>query len=193
MTRKEIIQILALLKAAYPLFYKDMSKQELENIVGLWFDIFQNDNPIIVVCAVKDLIKTHSGFPPAIANVRNKMNELISLSSGEQTYEELWHILKKAVSNGYYGYTDEYTKLPEVLQKYVGQPENLRTWAKMDEEIFNSVVHGQFLKQIGIIKDRQKYSDSLPPEVKKFIASAGIKQISEPEEPENNNDTTYIL
>ena len=40
MTRQEALAIMAMLKTAYPSFYKDLSKEELSAAVNLWATMF---------------------------------------------------------------------------------------------------------------------------------------------------------
>ena len=177
MTRDETLQILALLRASYPAFYSKFQKRELENIASLWTEMFEKDNFDIVKYALKDLIATHSGYPPDIAALKGKIKELCSAATNEPTDEELWLILKKAVCNGIYGAKQEFEKLPPVLKKYCGSPATLTELAYVDSDTFNTVNHGQFLKQIKVIKEREEYSRSIPEDVKLLISNT-YKQLS---------------
>lgn len=172
MTREEVTQMLSLLKVTYPAFYSKMKRDDLILIVDLWSDMFRDDDVNIVKYALKELIATHSGYPPDIAAVKNKMKELCSSATGEATDEDLWLLLKRAVSNGLYGAEQEFEKLPAVLKRYVGTPSTLTEMALIDTDTFNTVTHGQFLKQIKVIKEREEYSQNIPDDVKQLISSA---------------------
>ena len=187
MTREEVTQMLSLLKVTYPAFYSKMKRDDLILIVDLWSDMFRDDDVNIVKYALKELIATHSGYPPDIAAVKNKMKELCSSATGEATDEDLWLVLKKSVSNGLYGAEQEFEKLPAVLKRYVGTPSTLTEMALIDTDTFNTVTHGQFLKQIKVIKEREEYSQNMPDDVKRLISSvykplvetATVKQLNE--------------
>ena len=56
MDRAETIKILSVLRGAYPQFYRDTSRQEAERVVGLWEDMFREDEYMLVAAAVKALI-----------------------------------------------------------------------------------------------------------------------------------------
>lgn len=169
MTRTETLQILSLLRASYPAFYSKFTKDELQSIANLWTEMFVDDDFNVVKYALKDLIATHSGYPPDIAALKNKIKEIVSSATNEPTDEELWLKLKKAVSNGIYGARQEFEKLPPVLQRYCGSPATLTEFAYIDSDTFNTVNHGQFLKQIKIIKEREEHSQKMPAEVKLLI------------------------
>ena len=69
MTDKEAIQVLAVLKAAYPNSYKNMTTAEAAGTVNVWAIQFANVPVEVVIIAVNKLIAT-STFPPAISEVK---------------------------------------------------------------------------------------------------------------------------
>lgn len=72
MTKKEAVQILAVLKAAYPASFQGMTKEEATGTVGVWAMQFATIPVDIVMMAVQKAIAT-SKFPPTIAEVKNKL------------------------------------------------------------------------------------------------------------------------
>lgn len=186
MTRDETVSMLMLLKAAYPHFYNKQSEEEVITTIDLWAEMFADDDINIVKYALKELIFAHTGFPPDIAAVKTRIKEFVSAASGELTDEELWQKLRRATSNGYYGAKEEFEKLPKVVQRYLGDPSALRELSQMDEETFNTVVHGQFLKQIQALKSREEYDRRLPPEVKKLAGTFAGYIGDKPEEEEDD-------
>lgn len=187
MTHNETAQILAILNAAYPAFYSKIKPREFEGIIDIWAEMFETDDFNIVKYALKQLIAQHTGFPPDIAALKAKINEVIAVATGQPTHEELWQILKKAVANGIYGADEEFAKLPEVLQKYCGTANTIRTLAQIDEQTFNTVNHGQFLKQIPIIEQRQEFELSMPNDIKKLISQAVKSRLSNKELNDSRN------
>lgn len=75
MTKKEAVQILAILKAAYPNSYRGMSKEEATGTINIWSMQFSDMPADIVLMALNKLIAS-SKFPPSIAEVKNKIGEL---------------------------------------------------------------------------------------------------------------------
>lgn len=163
MTRSETIMVLGVLKTSYPNFYKDMDKKEMLNIVNLWNEMFEEDDFKVVKVAVKSLIQTLK-FPPIIADVKEEMYKI----NNPQNYDvmDLYSKLKKAIGNGIYGSVDEFNKLPPVVQKFVGSPNQLREWA-IDEDFNDTVLRGQFTRQIEILQRREKEKYMMLPEIKK--------------------------
>lgn len=85
MTREETIKILAILKAAYPNSYKNMTKEEANGTVSIWAMQFAKIPAEVVMIAVNKLIST-SPFPPAICEVKKKISGL---------YWESWEVLNQ--------------------------------------------------------------------------------------------------
>lgn len=184
MTDTETKQILSVLRAAYPAFYSKMSKSELYGVVALWQEEFAEEPYEIVAVAVKSLIKTHSGYPPDIAAVNNELKNLVAAASGEPTDEELWNIYKHAVQNSGYCENETFDKLPPILQRYCGTARTLYEHAMMPLDVFNSVLHGQFLKHLPIMRQRQEYRESLPEPVRQMISGMSRrKTLPEAEKP----------
>ena len=181
MTQQETAQVLTLLRAAYPAFYRKTTAQEAEIAVRLWAEMFAEDDYGIVQYALKQLIADHSGYPPDIAALKTKIKEVIQAATGAPTHEDLWQLLKSASQNSRYGYEEEYAKLPPVLQRFLGSAYALHDLADMDLQTINTVYHGQFLKQIPTIESRMAYEASLPANVKAAIsAAANQKRMPEP-------------
>ena len=172
MNRRETIEVITVLKVAYPSYYSRFNREELGAVVNLWERMFSNDDYQIVMLALEALIARHSGYPPDIAALRKKIRDMSVASFGEPTDEELWHMLQQAAANGCYNYRQEFDKLPPILRRYLGVPEQLREFAMMDENTFNTVAKGQFLKQIGNIRERQEFEDHTPDAVKQLFASS---------------------
>jgi hypothetical protein len=171
---------LAILKAAYPAFYSKMGRDELYGVVNVWQDAFSDIPYDMVAIAVKSLIKTHSGFPPDIAAVHSEIKSVVAAATGEPTDEELWNIYKHAVQESGYCENETFEKLPPILQRYCGTARTLYEHAMTSLETFNSVIHGQFLKQIPTIRKRMEDHDRLPESVRNAI-SGMVKQMALPE------------
>ena len=109
MTREETIKILAILKAAYPNSYKNMTKEEASGTVTVWAMQFANMPAEIVMIAVNKLIST-SPFPPAICEVKDKIRSL---------YWETWEILNQ--HKMYNNLTPEQEKMYQQLFEIAGE------------------------------------------------------------------------
>ena len=166
MTRNETTKILAILEATYPTFYKDKNDKELNDVVSIWSEMFKEEPYELVTMILKEVIAT-SEYPPTIATIKNKIKEISIID--EESNSELWEKLLKAIRNGYYGAVDEFNKLPGIVKEFVGSPRQLQELAEMDSDTIHSVVKGQFLKQIEIIKERQRAKEQLSPDIKRLL------------------------
>lgn len=171
MTRTEMAVVLKSLRFAYPTFYSKMGPDDFEGILNLWTLKFKDDDARLVSDAVHDLIDTHKGFPPEIADVKEHMREMVAAFSREPTDEELWAILREAIKDGMYGADEQFMALPPVLKRYCGSPSKLRDLAQEDSGTIETVVHGQFLKTIPHLREREEFSKRLSPETRKYLAA----------------------
>ena len=161
MTRTETIAVLALLKAAYPNFYKGMPQADLQAVVNLWSLHFAGENADTVTAAVHALIASRAeGYPPTIGAVREQIDNLTAKDALSET--EAWALVSKAARNGLYGYREEFEKLPEPVKKAVGTPEQLRAWAMMPADEVESVVASNFRRSYRDNARREKENRLLP-------------------------------
>ena len=114
MTREETIKVLAILKAAYPNSYKNMSLDEANATATVWAVQFAEVPVDLVMIAINKVIST-SPFPPAISEVKEKVKSM---------YWEVWEILTR---NKYIKtLTDEqetkYQKILEVIDSTCNNP-----------------------------------------------------------------------
>lgn len=181
MNRKETVSVLALLRAAFPAFYREMDRRELEKIVDLWEDMFRQDDGRIVAAAVKALIaaKTDS-FPPSVGAVKEKVRQIAEPETVSE--QEAWSRISKALRNGTYGAEQEFAALPEDLQRVVGSPEQLRAWAAMDEKSVQSVVASNVQRSYRAKAQASREFSALPEDVKALSRSLA-RQLAPPEPP----------
>ena len=172
MLKKEVGQVLMIIQTAYPRFYVNQTKEDLAGAIDLWYDLFKDDDARLVGIAVRQLIATLQ-FPPTIADVKEVMYKLAEDENNKETPIELWNKIVKAISNSIYNSGAEFEKLPEPCQKFVGSPRQLMEWA-MSTDFNDSVVRGQFLKQLEIIQQREKDAKMMLPESREVL-----KQLTE--------------
>lgn len=171
MDRAETLKIMAVLRGAYPNFYRGISKIEAEDTVNLWLDIFGRHPFKLVIAAVKSFIEAdEKGFPPVPGQIAAKIRLLTE--SELQGESEAWTLVAAAVKNGLYGYREEFEKLPPIIQKIVGMPEQLRDWAMMESGTFHSVVASNFQRAYRTAVMREAELSKLPSDVKRLLKNA---------------------
>ena len=133
-----------------------MSKEETENMVNLYQTLFKSYTYEEVSKAVIDIINT-SEYMPTIATIKNKIYELNHPK--EESNAELWDKLLNAIGNSSYHSEEEFEKLPLLVKEYIRSPRQLQEMATMPSDEIHTVVKGQFLKQIEIIKQNFKENE----------------------------------
>lgn len=183
MTRDDTLDLLSVLKAAYPTFYRDMTRKDADHVVDLWFEMFKDEPAELVALAVKAHIATDKkGFPPHIGAIKDSIVKI--QQPDEMTELEAWGLVQKALRNGYYGAKEEFDKLPPVVQRLVGSPNQLREWSLMDSETISSVVASNFQRSYKARAAHEREFLALPSEVKQTmeLVASGMKMLEEPTE-----------
>ncbi len=169
MDKTETLKILSVLKAAYPHSYKGMSQRDADAMVNLWAVMFANEPYEAVNAAVYALISTRTvGYSPTVGEVKEKLQSLRNVAALSE--QDAWALVSKACSNGLYGYKKEFERLPPEVQKAVGAPEQLKEWAQVDVETFQTVIASNFMRTYRANAARQKELAMLPLEVRQIVA-----------------------
>lgn len=184
MTRDETIAIMAVLKAAYPNYYKDMKRADAEGVVNLWATMFADEPAELVTMAVKAHIASDSkGFPPHIGAIKDAIIRI--QQPKELTELEAWALVQRAISGAsmspcsmkyHNGETDgktsaerNFEKLPPLLQRIVGNPGQLAAWAAMNEETVGTVIASNFQRSYRAIAAKEREYMALPGDVRTMM------------------------
>lgn len=168
MTRTETTKILAVLRGAYPAFYRDMGRKEADGVVALWTEMFSEEPYELVAAAVKALIACdEKGFPPHIGAVKARIRQITTPQ--EMTEGEAWALVQRAVSRGIYNAREEYERLPKLIQGIVGSHNQLREWAMMDADTVQSVVASNFQRSYRARAAVNREYAALPADVKALV------------------------
>lgn len=137
------------------------NKQAIE----MWFDMLKDLDYQSASYGLKKYVSLNK-FPPAISDIRECA---ASIREPEELNEmEAWALVRNAISNGIYHSVEEFEKLPPLVQKAVGLPDQLRIWA-MDEDYSEAVTSSNFIKTYRVICDRQEENKKIPANVRKLI------------------------
>lgn len=168
MQYEETRKILTILKTNYPQSFKDWNKEQSQMFLDMWAEAFKDDQVQLVVSAVKSIIYTDTReFAPNIAQVKEAMYKL--QNQNEMTEQEAFALVRQACSNANYHAKEEFDKLPKVVQSIVGSPSQLRDWALMDSDTFNSVVSSNFMRSYKVRAKNEREFNKLPNEIKLMI------------------------
>ena len=129
--------------------------------------MFQSESYQIVEAAVYAHI-AKSEQPPTVAHIKKEINNLIN--PNEISEAEAMNMILSAASNSLYNASEEFKKLPSILQKLVGSPRQLREFALMDGKTMNSVIISNLSRSYKVMAKREKEMQALPDISKNFIA-----------------------
>lgn len=168
MTKADTVRIMAILRTAYPGYYKGQSREDATAAVNLWADLFADDDPGVVLAAIKAHIATDTkGYPPVIGQIKEQVTRLTQ--PPQMTEAEAWGIVYGAICNSGYHAQAEFDALPPLLQRLVGSPAQLRDWSQMDADEVQSVVASNFQRSYRVrAKDWQDYQ-ALPGDIRERL------------------------
>lgn len=140
MTIKESRKFIAVLMVTYQ-NYKPI---DVELAANMWANMTEEYNYSEINRALKIYICSDtSGFAPTPGQIIDNIYKLIEPQ--ELNEMEAWALVSKAIKNSGYKSVEEFSKLPLLVQKAVGIPEQLRVWA-LDESFNEGVVSSNFMR-----------------------------------------------
>lgn len=167
MTRDEAKKLVMIITASFPNWHP----ADLKITVNTWAAVLKDYDYKQAETALMVYISTDtSGFAPSIGQVIDKMH--VAEDFTELNEMEAWALVSRAIKNGNYGAEEEYAKLPPDIQKAVGDPANLRNWAKADMHSVETVIQSNFMRSFRAVADRKKEYRRLPGQVRELIDQA---------------------
>ena len=164
MTISETRNVLGVLQLAYPDGFRGLSDDALVALVKLWQQSFAAESKELVLAAVQaHICSTVDRFMPTIGVIKDEVRKLTTPE--QMTEAEAWALISKALTNGIYGSSEEFDKLPPVLQRVVGSPAQLREWAQLDVGEVQTVVASNVQRSFRTISARETELAKLPPSV----------------------------
>lgn len=165
-----------------------LTKEETKKILRIMCNCFQNFRPSniaettevwgmilsdytyqqISVALKSYILSDTSGFAPTIGQLVDMVH---SVSKPQELNEmEAWALVSKAIRNSGYRYTEEFLKLPAIIQRAIGTPEQLNIWAT-DEDYNETVVMSNFQRSYRLVLMQKDESAKLPTEVRNLLSN----------------------
>ena len=164
MTETEVRKLLAMTQAVYP----NYNPPSRDAAVNAWLMCLSEYDNNVVMAAFKAYITTDtSGFAPSIGQLLDKLHTI--QNPQELNEMEAWSLVSKALRNGYYGAAEEFNKLPPLVQKAVGSPDNLRNWSQTDTNSIENVVQSNFMRSYRLVVNRETEIKKMPADVRMLI------------------------
>lgn len=171
MNREETLKVFSVLKANYNNFFKSLSRTDAEAMVNLWNEMFADVEYGLVGAAVKTYIATDTtGYPPNVGQINEQIRKLTHRE--QMTEQEAVLLIMKATRNGLYGAKEEFEKLPPILKRLAGSPEQIKAWAMMSEEEIQTVVASNLMRSYRAIAKREETQQTLPSSIKVLLETA---------------------
>lgn len=165
MEREEFKILVKAMKAVYaqPTFISD------QDAFNVWYALLQDLTYEQANLAVQKYMITEK-FPPTIADIRKKANEIVQPDVEILTELEAWSLVRKALSNSGYHAEEEFAKLPETCRIAVGSPANLREWAMMNTDEVETVEQSHFIRNYRTVQKRMREDAMIPDSMRTLIA-----------------------
>ncbi len=191
MTKQETLDLLTVMQAAYPNFYKGMNRQQADAVVNLWATMFAEEPAQIVAMAVKAHIASDTkGFPPHIGAIKEAIGKLLQPKEMEMSELEAWNLVRRAIKGASMAdctrtmLTDgtmspptavvQFNRLPKILQQLVGDPNQLALWEALPNDEINTIIQSNFMRSWRARTAHEKELLALPSDVRE-----GMQMIAE--------------
>lgn len=164
MTREETKKILRIMCSTYP----NYKPSDLSETIDIWQMVLSDYSYQQIATGLKAYILSDtSGFAPSVGQIVDKIKTIeqpVVLNESEA-----WGMVSKAIRNGYYGAVEEFAKLPPLVQKAVGTPDNLRNWSQTNLESIETVIQSNFLRSYRVEAQRAGEISKMPFDIKTMI------------------------
>lgn len=163
MTETDSKKIVASLLAAYT----NYKPPDIKAATKVWLETMREYSYEEVNAGLNIYMQSDTkGFPPVPGQIIEKIHTMAE--PNELNEMEAWSLVSQAIRNSGYNSILEFTKLPPLVQKAVGIPDQLRIWA-LDEHYNESVVSSNFIKCYRSVVEREKELQKMSPEIRKVI------------------------
>lgn len=168
MTTQDMAQIMDILTAFYPSFYAKQTDDARYLTAKLWANIFDAYPVEVVAAGVKMYVASdEKGYPPVPGQIISKLQTFIR--QDDMTEMQAWSIVRKALSNCAYYSEREFNKMPPLIQRVCGSPQQLKDWALMDLDELNSVIASNFQRSYRALAEAERERSALPKDIQNMI------------------------
>ena len=166
MTKQETAKLIAMLKEYYP---RDYESTDIVSRVNAWHVILQDYDYKEATAALLAFVATDlKGFAPTAGQIIDKM-QFINSTVNELTENEAWALVSRATRNGYYKAEEEFNRLPEQVQRVVGNPAMIKAWSQLPAEEVETVIQSNFMRSYRARIKNDREFEALPSNVRTFI------------------------
>lgn len=166
MTKQDTYQILGILRAIYPGSFVGSDDEERLRVT-LWQKIFADESATEVRRAVESFVATDKkGFMPVPGQIKEQI--AILRDGGGLNEQDAWELVTNALRNSSYGSAEEFAKLPTDIQRAVGSPNMLKSWASVNFNELQTVIASNFKREYRAIVAQKRDFAKIPEAVKQL-------------------------
>lgn len=159
MTKNEMVQIMAVISAAYPRFYDKQTETDKIAALRLWYRHFEYVDYNVMLKAV-DAVISKNKFPPAIAEIYEKLNIVLGIYDITET--EAWSCVLKIIRRGQTDYQRQFELLPPIIQDTLGSADKLKEWSEVNDRAIDVIISNEFQQAFSAETERRKKLMELP-------------------------------
>lgn len=182
MTEQEVGKLIKVVKAVYPSYYSKYSTQDYQNMITGWIVVLSDFTFEQASAGLRVYLRSDSkGFPPSPGQVANEILKIEEASNidMEMSALEAWSLVRKAIQRSGYYAEEEFSKLPPICQRVIGNPSNLHEMSQLKSDIVGSVEQSHFIAGYNAELQRQKEQNRMPLDVQQMIARKRAEGIAE--------------
>lgn len=173
MTKEQFSTLVKAMKAVYthPSFIPD------KHAFDVWYEMLKDIDYKTASYAIKKYMLSEEK-EPTIAGIRKQAASLQENPNEELNEMAAWALVQKAIGRSAYYSKEEFSKLPQLVQKAVSSPGQLREWAIADNMSGSalSVIQSNFMRTYRTELERKHEKQKLSPDILKLIQSIGTNQ-----------------
>lgn len=166
MTKNEMVQIMAVITAAYPRFYDKQTETDKLAVLRLWYRHFEYVDYDVMLQAV-DAVISKNKFPPTIAEIYEKLN--IVLGIYDMTETEAWSCVRKIIQGNQTNYQRQFELLPPSVQDTLGGSDKLEEWSNLNDTVIDCIIQYEFQKAFSEEVERRKRLMEHPKEYRQYL------------------------
>jgi hypothetical protein len=176
MTKSETIEILEVLRRAFPKFLDVNDTRELKATANVWHEFLGPYPKELCLYAVHRYIQGNK-FAPAISEILAIVTDALEPERDEAA--DAWNALQKAASRASAVTAAEFEALPYEVKRFCGSLSGLLELGMINSDTFNTVTRGQFLKVYDSMRRSRETLNAMPEGIKALVGSLA-KPIAEP-------------
>lgn len=149
--RKDIVEILTLLKITYPNALKDLSEEELSLMIEVWTKDFENTPKEVFNKAINNIRSTNKYFP-SIAEIKEEIAKMKigNIPEAEDEWQDVLYVVRKWGSYREKEALEDLNPYTAKIVKYIGYYRICT--ATQEEQVWNKK---EFIEEYNALRDKE--------------------------------------